>query len=345
VTPRKSLSFINPDLTPEKSDASAGGSFKKPDPDTTQRSASPAKEYRGFIVPDIDSDDSFDAPNIKPGTTLLSPSKDNQKIASNRSSQAFGEILQSNSLGLDKDVITNACDFLAGNSEETILPASRTTVEKVDSEILCSMTEEARCPMCNAPVDPDDLRVFGSINNIRKQEKFCRSHRKKTAEDEWAIKEYPKIDWDILDSRIAKHHSFIKKLIYGEGSHYRDILNEKVNAGKDRSLLTTTTNLTPGYYGARGLRIMSENIMQKFTPLLKKQMVKDRLMSSRGFTPYVQAVLVPEVAVLLIMDDMSVGIEEARIILHDSAGVGELLHEELREVVRKRTEDSENSDE
>jgi len=46
--------------------------------------------------------------------------------------------------------------------------------------------------------------------------------------------------------------------------------------------------------------------------------VQDKLVSARGHTTYVQAVLVPELAVQLIMEDMSVNQEEARAVLMDS---------------------------
>ena len=82
--------------------------------------------------------------------------------------------------------------------------------------------------------------------------------------------------------------------------------------------------------------------MHEFTSLLKKTAVKDRRISSRGPTAFVQSVLVPEVTVLLIMEDMQVETEKARDILENSAGVGELIHEEIRDVVKKRVDDSED---
>jgi uncharacterized membrane protein len=73
--------------------------------------------------------------------------------------------------------------------------------------------------------------------------------------------------------------------------------------------------------------------------------VVDRLMAARGFTPYVEYVVVPEVAVKLIMEDMDVEDERAREIMTESLGVGELLSEEIRDVVkRKDGEEVENSD-
>lgn len=218
----------------------------------------------------------------------------------------------------------------------------KASATEMDDDQFATMTQRAHCPMCNAPVEPEDIRAFGKMTNIRAQEKFCRAHRTKTAKQKWEEEEYPTIKWEKLDGRITKHHALIKKLIKGESSHYREQMEEKIKAGKDRSLMKMTTNLTPGYYGARGLRAISENIMHKFTPLLKKRMVEDELMSARGVTPYVQSVLVPEIASRLIMADMKVSLERAREILAESTEVGELLNEEVRDVVKRSVDDSDD---
>jgi hypothetical protein len=84
--------------------------------------------------------------------------------------------------------------------------------------------------------------------------------------------------------------------------------------------------------------------MLEFTPLLKKRVVKDRLMAARGVTGFVQSVLVPEVTVLLIMEDMNIMIDEARTVMKDSIGMGELIHEEIRDVVVRRVEDTDDED-
>ncbi|TAQ89690.1 hypothetical protein B7494_g1962 [Chlorociboria aeruginascens] len=206
-----------------------------------------------------------------------------------------------------------------------------------------SVQQGPRCPMCNQPVDSEELTAYGAMNT-RQQEKFCRSHQKKTARADWASKGYPEIDWNRLETRLAKHHSYIKKLINGASCYYRELLEDAVNTGKDRSLMKMTTDLTPGYYGSRGLRVMSENIMTKFTPILKKRAPMDRLIAARTPIGFVQAVLVPEVVVLLIREDMGVDVDEARQILKDSIGVGELVHEEIRDVVVQKVADSEDDD-
>ena len=85
--------------------------------------------------------------------------------------------------------------------------------------------------------------------------------------------------------------------------------------------------------------------MRKFTPLLKKRLPHDPVMSARGFTAYVQSVLVPELVVRLIMEDMDVDVEKGREILADSVSAGELLNEEIKDVVTRKVVDSEGEDE
>jgi len=202
-----------------------------------------------------------------------------------------------------------------------------------------SSTQIAHCPMCNKPVDAGELKALGHVN-IRNQEKFCQSHQKKTAQEEWKSLKYPTIDWGRLESRILQHHSFIESLINGQDCHHRLVLEEVVRAGKDRTLRTSKSNLTPGYYGYRGLRAISESIMKEHTDLLKERAVTDRLVSARGVTAFVQSVLVPEVTVQLIREDMGVkSEEEARDILVKSVAMGELLHEEVGDVIENSDDD------
>lgn len=221
-------------------------------------------------------------------------------------------------------------------------PAQRTTTFEEDFP---SMAQRARCPMCDEPVNPNDLKGKGYMT-IRQQEEFCQSHQMKTAQDNWEERNYPTIDWDKLESRIAKHHSFIKKLVNGQDCHHRQLLAGAVKTGQDRNLLKSTSNITPGYYGSRGLRAISECIMEKFTPLLKKRAGTDRLMSARTVSGFVQSVLVPEVTVLLIKEDMGVeSDEEARKILLESMEMGGMIHEEIEDVVDLEDSDVEEKDE
>lgn len=361
-TPKK---FNNPSfaMTPEKQDKGFGSSFKtyegspfSSSPTSALKSTrsqkepfspSPTKAKQekdsGFKSFSFDSDDDDEEMSKIASQNSLPPSLTDTKPPAKTAPPATQKVFNNYDFDVgssmtDDSVIVAANKILQGTGSFQ-LPISSGRASVMDNDE--ALVQQARCPMCNEPVDPQHLKDFGAMNT-RMQETFCRAHRVRTAEDEWKYKDYPKIDWIRLDARISKHHAFIRKLINGQASHYRTVLSEKINAGQDRSLKSTTSNLIPGYYGARGLRIISENIMQKFTALLQKRMVKDRLMSARGFTPYLQSVLVPEVAVLLIKDDMDVSDEEARDILTNSAVIGELLNEEVREVVKKRIGDSED---
>ncbi|KAK1690952.1 RTC4-like domain-containing protein [Colletotrichum godetiae] len=200
---------------------------------------------------------------------------------------------------------------------------------------------DARCPMCNEIVDDTLLHDFskGARLHIRKQIQFCRLHKKKSAEEAWGARGYPKIDWDVLDTRIASHYNFLRKIINGGSSHFGDLLLDKVREGKNRTLLKAEDSLTPGYYGPRGLRAFSEHIIGRFSSVLRERAVDDRLISSRGYSSYVEAVLVPELAVLLISDDMVVEAEEARSILEDSKWIGDLLHEDTGDTVDQMSDD------
>jgi RTC4-like domain len=62
-------------------------------------------------------------------------------------------------------------------------------------------------------------------------------------------------------------------------------------------------------------------------------MLEDPLLRIVGVGAYVVTVLVPELAVMLIKEDMQVDDDEiARQILQKSAGLGETLHEDVRPI-------------
>ncbi|KAK2030725.1 hypothetical protein LX32DRAFT_614993 [Colletotrichum zoysiae] len=217
--------------------------------------------------------------------------------------------------------------------EDSFLDISDHSISDVDTE--------TRCPMCSEIVDRALLEGFsGGVRlHIRKQIQFCRLHKKKSAEDAWDARGYPKIDWRILGSRLAAHYDFVRGIINGGSSHYASLLVDKVKEGKDRTLLKAEDSLTPGYYGPRGLRAMSESIIGNFSSILRERAVEDRTISSRGYSSYVEAVLVPELAVQLICEDMEVKVDEARRILEDSKWIGDLLHEDVGDTVDQLSDD------
>ena len=88
-----------------------------------------------------------------------------------------------------------------------------------------------------------------------------------------------------------------------------------------------------------------ENIMSNFSPKMRRLAASDKLISSSGVSGYVQAVLVPELAVVLAKEDMGVDDDErARAILRESVEIGDLLNEEEDEVVRLLDRDEEEAE-
>lgn len=194
--------------------------------------------------------------------------------------------------------------------------------------------DKASCPMCDEPVDKEWLGEFSRNQrmSIARQAKFCHLHRKRSAKETWAAKGYPDIKWEELRSRIAGRHDFLESLINGKASHFGELHREKIESGKNRTLLRTKDYLTPGYYGLRGMSVMTETIVEMFSALLRERAPRYRLISARGYTGFVQSVMVPELAVKLIQEDMCLDDEEAaREVMRESMSIGEIINDEKRE--------------
>lgn len=192
---------------------------------------------------------------------------------------------------------------------------------------------KALCPMCEAQVDADVLKEFsnGQRMTIARQAKFCRMHKKTSAQRTWEEKGYPDIDWTNFAARIQGHNDYIDSVIRGKVSHFGEALRDKIKTGQDRTLRQTEEFPTPGYYGLRGMSLMTETIVETFSNLLRQRAPRDKLISARGYTGFVQSVLVPELAVKLIQEDMSLDADEAREVMKESRAAGEILNDEKRE--------------
>lgn len=186
------------------------------------------------------------------------------------------------------------------------------------------------CPWCGEQVDEQLLADFakGKRLNVRQQTRFCRKHRKQTAQETWTANSYPAIDWEELPGRIATYYDSLLGIINGtQPSYYRSRLADKIEAGQDRAM-KKEENLNPGYYGPRGFNLMCDRLVDQFGDLLKQKATQDRVISGRGSAAFIQSVLVAELAMRLIKDDMGVPVEEAREIMEESKAIGEMIHEE-----------------
>lgn len=85
----------------------------------------------------------------------------------------------------------------------------------------------------------------------------------------------------------------------------------------------------------------AENVMLRFSSKIRCLAASDKLIALDGVSGYVQTVLVPELAVLLVKDDMGVNEDCAREILRDTVDIGNLLNEEEDEIIHDPSPDLE----
>lgn len=88
-----------------------------------------------------------------------------------------------------------------------------------------------------------------------------------------------------------------------------------------------------------------ENIISHFSHRIRRRAASDSLVSTGGVSAFVQAVLTPELAVMLVKEDMKTNDEGARAVLRDSAEVGHLLNEEEDEVIQDPASEDEHGKE
>lgn len=210
----------------------------------------------------------------------------------------------------------------------------------------CTSPTKVTCRLCKTHVDKrfyDEL--YGKPRlTVRQQTQFCRAHRVRSANQAWKRNGYPEIDWAIFSKRIDEYHGKIEGLLQDpSGSFYRSSLEEKIRSGKHRTLKQTVmqnedmAGLSLGYYGSRGANIIAGNIIARFSSKLRRLTRSDKVISISGVSGYVQAVLAPEMAVMLVMDDMRTDSDGARRILDESMEMGNLLNEDEDEVIHHQS--------
>ena len=125
------------------------------------------------------------------------------------------------------------------------------------------------CPMCKQPVDQSYLEGFtkaGTRMSLRQQAQFCKAHKERSAESEWAERGYPKIDWEQLDARITKSHTSLDDILSRRRfSFYRNAFEDSLKGGKIKTIQESMMGgeiegMTPGYYGGRGAKVMYGSI-------------------------------------------------------------------------------------
>jgi uncharacterized protein YegP (UPF0339 family) len=222
--------------------------------------------------------------------------------------------------------------------------------------------EGSRCTLCSKPVEPEEYWDFwnGKEKTVKNKSAFCHVHKKKSAQKEYTRRGYPDIDWKALPRRIRRHKTTLSQILNNNRSSiHRDRYEPLALTGKAAAVPSRRRDLAedvqeelesyaldekaayPGYYGSHGRRIITESVMDTLKVEMKN--CKDRVVQASGIAAFVQAVMVPEAAILLIMDDCAVDKEEADDIREKTYDMGLLLNEEIEdELERQDDSDDEN---
>ncbi|KAK5172123.1 uncharacterized protein LTR77_003761 [Saxophila tyrrhenica] len=230
-------------------------------------------------------------------------------------------------------------------------------VEEVPAPHLFPPTDyvsTVECAICGQQVDKvlreefEDQFTGGRQLSYKWQQRFCTHHRRHVGEQQWETRQLPVIDWDGLEERMLGRDAHLLAVMDGTKPSYHRRQLEERSKERSRSAIEVVTDgvkrgMLVGYYGPRGERTMTEHIVTHLSDQLRAQAKKDDLIAtagvSGGVSGFVQAVLVPELAQQLVMEDMGIGTEEeARRLIAETAELGELIHPEAEERVREVVE-------
>lgn len=197
--------------------------------------------------------------------------------------------------------------------------------------------QPAKCPICEAPVDRILLEEWQGARKymrISRQMAFCEAHKRATAREEYAVRDYPQhIDFEALPRRIEAFRRELVEVVRRErASAFRDAVEEGARRGEGRNLVATSlrdeglTGMSVGYYGPRGRRVMEGWVTREVAKEIREVEGSDRLIGFKSVSGFIQEVLVPEVAMRLVAQDLDVGVARAREVLRESGEIGEFVH-------------------
>jgi hypothetical protein len=234
-----------------------------------------------------------------------------------------------------------------GNGSTPTTPISIDDYNISDGEDEQSEADAECCPCCLQKVvrsrlsDPGiDLRQLRFLP-LDRQQHFCHEHRLADAKVTYKERGYPGIDWSKLRRyRINKHLDKLQSIAQRERpSGFLEELDAQVSNHSRKQVLEFIQEqikdielFPPGFYGPKGTHVMAEVVTQKLSRYLSGK-IRDATIQAIGVGPFVSAVLVPELTVLLTMEDMNVDEEQARVVMRESAPIGMLVHPEDDKVV------------
>ncbi|KAG0329584.1 hypothetical protein BG004_002305 [Podila humilis] len=150
-------------------------------------------------------------------------------------------------------------------------------------------------------------------------------------------KNYPLfINFDELEARVEGMKDELRGIV--EGTVYSKYLEQAnkiykslgaMGARQTQVMMNTLRETIPGYYGSKGSAELFEILAQMF---IKSGILTFDLAKPQRPSEYVQQVLIPETGSRLILQDLkqsgnAVTMEQARIIMAESAEFGSYVHE------------------
>lgn len=248
-------------------------------------------------------------------------------------------------------------------AEEPAGPSDTLQTLEQDVADLPSDDEDSICAICQGTVDPAHSAEFWKYRTrtVRNQTLFCKEHKHRSAQTEYEARGFPDIDWSALPERVRKLRPELVKLLRNETdeeSEYRKRHTAKLLSGKAAALPSRRKDKKPeelesemftdgasgstGFYGPRGKRIMMETITSELSDEIREVSSTDPVVGRSGFAAFLQAVLVPELAILLAMQDLGgVSKSVAREEIEGSGELGVLLNEEERDEVAQGSDEDE----
>lgn len=192
----------------------------------------------------------------------------------------------------------------------------------------------ARCPQCHKLFSKDFLEKYPEpVKGFKNELTQCKNHTRFDAEQECINKGYPavNVDWANVLTRCERYIPQITDIIQGNcPSVYRQQLSDDkaLSSGKRANMDTDFGSILPGYYGPRGSSIFLEWLTMHLGRMVRSQEAKDEQIRKGGEITFIQNVLVPELAVLLVAEDMSIGVNEALNIVKKTIKLGETLNDD-----------------
>jgi len=205
--------------------------------------------------------------------------------------------------------------------------------EQRRKELAARVPDQGDCPMrCGKMLPRSLLDTLSLTASFKEQRRFCQRHQIEDARLAWKTRKYPNIDWDDFSNRLESHDRTVKRFFENaDRLHFRRLMADRLKSGKSRNLLQQLKNdelgnLGVGYYGTKGHDLITNHISKAFAGELRSRAASDNVMSAQGAMAYVQEVLVPELATVLIKEDLNVNEGEARRVMRESTEIGDLLH-------------------